>query len=73
MNCCKVARLVAQIALRMPISRVRSVTETSMMFKTPIPPTGKEIAATAAVNSVSRNRICLMTLMLDVRAWASKS
>ena len=37
----------APIALRMPISRVRSVTETSMMFITPIPPTSSEIAATA--------------------------
>jgi hypothetical protein len=32
----------------MPISRVRSVTETSMMFMTPIPPTSREIPATAA-------------------------
>ena len=38
----------APIALRMPISRVRSVTVTSMMFMTPIPPTSSEIAATAA-------------------------
>ena len=37
----------APIALRMPISRVRSVTLTSMMFITPIPPTSSEIAATA--------------------------
>ena len=37
----------APIALRMPISRVRSVTLTSMMFMTPIPPTSSEIAATA--------------------------
>ena len=37
----------APIALRMPISRVRSVTVTSMMFMTPMPPTSSEIAATA--------------------------
>ncbi len=37
----------APIALRMPISRVRSVTLTSMMFITPIPPTRSEIAATS--------------------------
>ncbi len=37
----------APMALRMPISRVRSVTLTSMMFITPIPPTSSEIAATA--------------------------
>ncbi len=33
------SRLRAPIAFRTPISRVRSVTETSMMFMTPIPPT----------------------------------
>jgi hypothetical protein len=37
----------APTALRMPISRVRSVTLTSMMFMTPIPPTSSEMAATA--------------------------
>ena len=36
--------LPAPMALRMPISRVRSVTVTSMMFMTPIPPTSREIA-----------------------------
>ncbi len=35
----------APIALRMPISRVRSRTETSMMFMIPIPPTSSEIEA----------------------------
>ena len=42
----------APIALRMPISRVRSVTVTSMMFITPMPPTSSEIAATAASRTV---------------------
>ncbi len=36
---------VAPMALRMPISRVRSVTDTSMMFMMPIPPTSRDIAA----------------------------
>jgi hypothetical protein len=31
----------APMALRTPISRVRSVTLTSMMFMTPIPPTSR--------------------------------
>ena len=35
----------APIALRMPISRVRSRTETSMMFMIPMPPTMSEIEA----------------------------
>ena len=43
----------APIALRMPISRVRSVTVTNMMFMTPIPPTKSEIPATAPSNSVN--------------------
>ena len=41
------------MALRMPISRVRSVTVTSMMFMTPIPPTSSEIAATAPSSTVN--------------------
>ncbi len=35
----------APSALRRPISRVRSVTETSMMFMTPTPPTSSAIEA----------------------------
>ena len=38
-------RGVAPSALRSPISRIRSVTETSMMFMTPMPPTISEMAA----------------------------
>ena len=37
----------------MPISRVRSVTDTSMMFITPMPPTSSEIAATAPSSVVN--------------------
>ena len=45
--------LLAPIALRIPISRVRSVTVTSMMFMTPMPPTSREIAATAPSSTVN--------------------
>ena len=38
----------APMAMRMPISRVRSVTETSMMFMMPMPPTRRETAAMLA-------------------------
>ena len=38
----------------MPISRVRSVTETSMMFIMPMPPTTREMAAMPARTSTSR-------------------
>lgn len=44
-NCVLMSDGFAPIALRSPISRVLSVTETSMIFMIPIPPTSKEIAA----------------------------
>ena len=44
-NCSRTCRPLAPIAMRMPISRVRSVTETSMMFMMPMPPTSSEMAA----------------------------
>ena len=37
------------MALRIPISRVRSVTVTSMMFIMPMPPTSREIPAIAPI------------------------
>ena len=40
------------MARRMPISRVRSVTETSMMFMMPMPPTTRLTPATAASSPV---------------------
>ena len=46
-NCSRMSRLRAPMALRTPISRVRSVTETSMMFITPTPPTIKPTLETA--------------------------
>ena len=47
MNCRRMAVLGAPRALRVPISRVRSVTETVMMFMTPMPPTSRLMAAMA--------------------------
>ena len=44
-NCATMCRRVAPSARRMPISRVRSVTEASMMFMIPMPPTSRLIAA----------------------------
>ena len=40
-------RSLAPSALRMPISRVRSVTDTIIMFIMPMPPTSREMAAMA--------------------------
>ena len=52
-NCVRMSLRRAPTALRMPISRVRSVTLTSMMFITPIPPTSSEIAATSPSSVVN--------------------
>ena len=44
-NCPRIRDLRAPIAFFRPISCVRSVTDTSMMFMTPIPPTINEMPA----------------------------
>ena len=44
-NCVMTSLRRAPSALRTPISRVRSVTETSMMFMMTMPPTTSEMAA----------------------------
>ena len=49
----------APMAMRIPISRVRSVTDTSMMFMMPIPPTTSEIDAIAA-NKPDMTRVVLV-------------
>ena len=43
----------APTAMRIPISLVRSDTDTSMMFITPIPPTTSEMIAMVEISSVS--------------------
>ena len=55
-------RRLAPMALRMPISRVRSVTETSMIFIMPIPPTSREMAA---MPPSSRDRVPVMVSMAE--------
>src|SRR5512135_1117640 len=47
MNCSLMSHVFAPMAMRMPISRVRSVTDTSMMFMMPMPPTRSETDAMA--------------------------
>ena len=44
-NWARMTRSLAPRALRMPISFVRSVTDTSMMFMMPMPPTSSEMLA----------------------------
>ena len=58
---------LAPIALRTPISLVRSLTETSMMFMMPIPPTSKLIAA---IPVRSRPRVAVIVPTAAIReAW----
>jgi hypothetical protein len=52
--------------MRTPISRVRSVTETNMMFMMPMPPTSSETAATLASKVVSTPVTVL------IRVWISR-
>ena len=44
-NCCIMCFFFAPRDLRIPISLVRSVTDTSIMFIIPIPPTSREMPA----------------------------
>src|SRR5947209_160343 len=57
-NCQMISRLRAPMALRTPISRVRSVTDISMMFITPTPPTSKPIELSTMVMSPTTPVIC---------------
>jgi len=52
-NCPTMSPLVAPSARLVPISRVRSVTLTSMMFMMPIPPTSSEMAAMPMVTTAA--------------------
>ena len=51
-NCCKILLCLAPIAIRTPISFVRSVTETNIIFITPMPPTTSEINAIEEISKV---------------------
>ena len=60
MNCIRIAAAGAPSALRVPISRVRSVTETIIIFMTPMPPTSSDSAAMAEMPSDT------VLIMLDI-------
>ena len=51
-NCVRMSRPCAPTARRTPISRVRSVTLTSMIFMIPMPPTMSETLAIAPSSNV---------------------
>ena len=63
----------APVAMRMLISRVRSVTLTSMIFITPIPPTTSEIAAMDPSKMVSVSCVSVAVSRIDamLRIWKS--
>ena len=63
----------APTAMRRPISRVRSVTETSMMFMMPTPPTTREIIATQSSSFVISSVVELIALVISVMSRTVKS
>ncbi|KAG1597312.1 hypothetical protein G6F46_014301 [Rhizopus delemar] len=65
-NCCRMSLRRAPTAMRTPISRVRSGTDTSMMFITPMPPTTNAMAAMELIISVRMRVVC----SIDVRICA---
>ena len=56
-NCNRIEPVRAPRAFLIPISLVRSVTDTSIIFITPIPPTIRDMAATNEINKVITFRI----------------
>ena len=64
-NCIIMSILRAPIAFLNPISFVRSVTETSMMFMIPIPPTTSEIAAIHP-----KSKLIVLVVLLNI-FWIS--
>jgi hypothetical protein len=69
------SRVRAPTAIRRPISRVLSVTETSMMFMIPIPPTSRLTEATLIRSAVMVCAICTRVAAISstVRTWKSSS
>ena len=63
----------APTAMRMPISRVRSVTDTSMMFMTPMPPTTSETSATENSRLVTVSCVDVSMLVISAMLLVEKS
>ena len=64
---------LAPTAMRRPISRVRSVTDTIMMFMMPTPPTMSEMVATQTSKSTISRLVDVMALPISVRSRMTKS
>ena len=69
----RMSRVRAPTAMRSPISRVRSVTDTSMMFMMPMPPTSSETEATAASSSASTRLEASCAAITSCRLRSEKS
>ena len=72
-NCSSTSRPRAPIAMRRPISRVRSVTDTSMMFMMPMPPTSSDTPAMLASSAVIVCVASLRTLAISSIVRTMKS
>ena len=72
-NWTRISDLRAPMALRMPISDVRSVTEISMMFMTPIPPTSSPTQLMMLVSRTSAPVSCDHRLLRKSGDVISKS
>ena len=72
-NCSSTSRPRAPIAMRRPISRVRSVTDTSMMFMMPMPPTSSDTPAMLASSAVIVSVACTRTLAISSIVRTMKS
>ena len=71
MNCVRMAERLAPTALRRPISRVRSETETSMMFMMPTPPTSREMPTMPPATIVTITAILLKVARALCSDWTS--
>ena len=74
-NCARMCQGFAPTAMRTPISRVRSVTLTSMIFMIPIPPTSSDTMAMDASSEVSVWVPCCCAAAISARflIWKSSS
>jgi len=63
-NCILISHVFAPTAIRIPISLVLSVTETSIIFIIPIPPTRREIDAMEPSNKVITLADCSATCII---------
>ena len=66
-NCFRISVPRAPTAILNPISRVRSVTLTSMMFMMPMPPTSRLTDATAPSSNVRTRLACSCACRISVR------